>query len=138
MLNQELVFSSPHASPHSPSPFHHMAQIRCRLTHPWELRSHLDLARFSFSMLPKTAFPSGEDGRGGGRVGQFGSSGCRIKSTSIFVIFSNEGLCSSMSVMTGHQNDNNFVLTQLHDGPRSDRRGPFMPQKSAFFYATPI
>ena len=72
-------------------------------------------------------------GRGGGTVGQFGPSGCRIKSTSIFVIFSNEGWCSSISsVMTGHQNDNNFVLTPLHDGPRSGRRGPFLAKNLLF------
>ena len=66
-------------------------------------------------------------------VGQFGSSGCRIKSTSIFVIFSNEGWCSSISsVMTGLQNDNNFVLTPLHDGPRSGRRGPFLAKNLLF------
>ena len=56
-----------------------------------------------------------------------------FKSTLIFVIFSNEGWCSSISsVMTGHQNDNNFVLTPLHDGPRRGRRGPFLAKNLLF------
>ena len=40
--------------------------------------------------------------------------------------------------MTGQQKDNIFVLTPLHGGPRAGRRGPFLAQKSAFFYATPM
>merc|ERR1719458_1915262 len=43
-----------------------------------------------------------------------------------------------VTIMTGHQKDNIFVLTPLHGGPRGGRRGPFLARKSAFFYATPI
>ena len=34
-----------------PTSAHHMAQSRCRLTHRWKLRTHLDLACFGFSRL---------------------------------------------------------------------------------------
>ena len=34
-----------------PTSAHHMAQIRCRLTHRWKLRTHLDLVCFDFSRL---------------------------------------------------------------------------------------
>ena len=43
-----------------------------------------------------------------------------------------------VTIMTGHQKDNIFVLTALHSGPLGGRRGPFLAQKSTFFYATPI
>ena len=41
-----------------------------------------------------------------------------------------------VTIMTGQQKDNIFVLTPLHGGPRGGRRGPFLARKSAFFYAT--
>ena len=31
-----------------------------------------------------------------------------------------------VTIMTGHQKDNIFVLTPLHGGPRGGRRGPFL------------
>ena len=43
-----------------------------------------------------------------------------------------------VTIMTGHQKDNIFVLPPLHGGPRAGRRGPILAQNSAFFYATPI
>ena len=43
-----------------------------------------------------------------------------------------------VTIMTGQQKDNIFVLTPLHGGPRGGRRGPILARKSAFFYATPI
>ena len=43
-----------------------------------------------------------------------------------------------VTIMTGHQKGNIFVLTPLHGGPRAGRRGPFLARKSAFFYATPM
>ena len=43
-----------------------------------------------------------------------------------------------VTIMTGQQKDNIFVLTQLHSGPQGGRRVPILAQKSAFFYATPI
>ena len=43
-----------------------------------------------------------------------------------------------VTIMTGQQKDNIFVLTPLHGGPRAGRRGPFLAQNSAFFYATPM
>ena len=43
-----------------------------------------------------------------------------------------------VTIMTGQQKDNIFVLTPLHGGPRGSRQGPILAQKSAFFYATPI
>ena len=42
-----------------------------------------------------------------------------------------------VTIMTGQQKDNIFVLTLLHGGPRGGRRGPILARKSAFFYATP-
>ena len=42
------------------------------------------------------------------------------------------------AIMAGHQKYNFFVLTASHGGPRGGRRGPFLAQKCAFFYATPI
>ena len=43
-----------------------------------------------------------------------------------------------VTIMTGHQKDNIFVLTPLHGGPRGGRRDPFLARKSASFYATPM
>jgi hypothetical protein len=43
-----------------------------------------------------------------------------------------------VTIMTGQQKDNIFVLIPLHGGPRGGRRGPILARKSAFFYATPI
>ena len=47
-----------------------------------------------------------------------------------------------VTIMTGHQKDNIFVLTPLHGGPRGGRRGPILARKSAFFlryaYITPL
>ena len=34
-----------------------------------------------------------------------------------------------VTIMTGHQKDNIFVLTPLHGGPRGGRRGPFLAKK---------
>ena len=43
-----------------------------------------------------------------------------------------------VTIMTGQQKDNIFVLTPLHGGPRAGRRGPILARNSAFFYATPM
>ena len=37
-----------------------------------------------------------------------------------------------VTIMTGQQKDNTFVLTPLHSGPRGGRRGPILARKSAF------
>ena len=71
---------------------------------------------------------------GGGTVGQFGPLGWQIKSISIFATFV---VRFFVTLMTGHQKDNFLVSTALHGGPWGGRRGPFLAQKSAFFYATP-
>ena len=42
------------------------------------------------------------------------------------------------TIMTGHQNDNIFVLTRCTAGPGAAAGAHFWPENLHFFYATPI